>query len=39
MQAAAPRAGWKVAAQETGRDGSVLITLQKAHAKKPVAIG
>lgn len=37
--AQAPRVGWKVAARETARDGSIAITLQKARAKKAVAIG
>lgn len=39
VQAQAPAAGWKVAAREVARDGSVQITLQKPRAKKAVAIG
>lgn len=39
VRAEAPRAGWKVAAQEIARDGSAQITLQKSRPKQPVAIG
>lgn len=39
VEAQSPRAGWQVAARKRARDGSIAITLEKARARKPVAIG
>jgi hypothetical protein len=39
VEAAAPRAGWQVAARSKAGDGSIQVTLQKPRPKKAVAIG
>jgi len=39
IEAAAPKAGWEVAARAKARDGSVQVTLQKPREKKAVAVG